>query len=221
MKKHQIVLLALAAVFALSAVLAATASAEATLLAEWLFKAAPITTLTATETKGKLILLDEGIGAEVECEGTLDGSVGANGEDEITEVLSKAGAKVTLGAPLTSCVSLKGCEAAKAIELSPAETLPWHSLLYLDETTGSFLDTIFQAAGFEIVCTILDIKATDTCTMTGETSTLVNQTAGAEATGLAEPAANCTIGGTAKGRETYVAGNKITNTKGEAILVSE
>jgi hypothetical protein len=221
MKKFQVILLALTVVSALSAVLASSASAEATLLAEWLIKGVGVTTLTSTEAKGSLKLADNTIGVEVECTGIFDGSVGASGEDETTEVLTTGGVLVTLNAPLTTCKSIKGCEPSKPIELAPNETLPWHTLMYLDETTGLFLDTIFQSAGFEITCTVSLIKDTDTCSMTKETGEVKNATGGAEGVGMVEPAANCSLGGSGAGLEEFVLGNHLTNLAKEEVLVSE
>jgi len=224
MKKHQVVLLALAAVFAFSAILAATASAETTLLAEWLIKNVGVATLTTTETKGSLVLADNGIGAEVECTGVFDGSVGANGEDEVTKILGTKGEEITLAKPLTLCKSLKGCEASPAPELAPTETLPWHSLMFLDEPSGKFLDNVFQEAGFEITCSILKIKDTDVCKLANETGELVNPaTGGAEGVGQVSPLASCSLGGTGKGLEEFLSGNKIETaaTPKEAVLVSE
>src|ERR1700727_2781089 len=136
MRKFQVILLALTVVSAFSVVLAATASAEATLLAEWLIKGVGVTTLTSTEAPGSIKLADNGIGVEIECTSTSDGSVGANGEDETTEILSTGGVALTLAKPVTSCKSLKGCETSDPVEVAPTETLPWHGLLYLDETSG-------------------------------------------------------------------------------------
>src|ERR1700735_1495905 len=88
--------------------LVATASAETTLLAEWLISGSPVTTLTSTEDTGKILLGDAKIGIKMECEPVWDGSVGANGEVETTELLS-AGVAVSL-TKLAACQKLGNCE---------------------------------------------------------------------------------------------------------------
>jgi len=129
--------MALVAVFAFSAILAATASAETTLLAEWLVESKGVTSLVPTSSLGTILLEDLTFGAGVECTGTFIGSVGANGEDETTEVLSDISpfARVTLAAPLTvaagNCKIVKGCSSSAVVEVSPSETLPWHTLFFL------------------------------------------------------------------------------------------
>ena len=149
MKKYQAVLLALLAVFAVAAVTAGTASAETTLLAEWLITGAPVMTLTASQTSGELLLAVLVLGIEVVkilCNGIFDGSVGANGEDEITEVLTLAG--VLIGKELTGTALIcevevsAGKECGTVGELAEVwiDGLPWHTLAELVEPSGQFLD---------------------------------------------------------------------------------
>jgi hypothetical protein len=221
MKKLQVVLLALVAMFALTAILASTASAEATLLAEWLIKGAGVTTLTSTTSLGKILLEDTKLGSDVECEGTFDGSVGPNGEDETTEVLNEAGTIVNLEHPLTlsnGCKVGKGCSTTAAVEVAP-EGLPWHTLLFLDETTGKFLDNAFKAT-YTVTCTILGVKGTDECTVTNGTFEVVASAEGGEAKGKVSPAANCTLGGTSSGEEEFIGANHTLNLSEEPVIPS-
>lgn len=219
-------MMALVAVFALSAVLAATASAEATLLAEWLIEGKGVTTLTSTESLGTILLEDLTFGAGVECTATFIGSVGPSGEDETTEVKSDLGTfpKVTLAAPLTvaseDCKIVKGCASADPVEVSPSETLPWHTLMFLDETTGAFLDVVFSA-GYEVTCTILGIKSTDTCTVTNGIFEVLASAEGAEAFGTVEPKANCSLGGTGQGDEEFIGANHTLTLTGVPVIPSE
>jgi hypothetical protein len=222
MRKLHVVMLALVAVFAFSAVAAATASAEATLLAEWLIGGAGVTTLTSTTTTvGKIELEDKSFGAGVECEGIFDGSVGPNGEDETTEVLSKAGVAVTLAAPLTlttGCKITKGCESAAGVEVAPEE-LPWHTLLYLVEATSKFRDLVFKA-GYSVKCRILFVTSTDECKVTEGSFEVLAAAEGSEATGAVTPNANCSVGGTGAGTEKFVGANHLLDLNGNPVLPS-
>jgi hypothetical protein len=221
MKKLQVILLALVAMFALSAVLAATASAEATLLAEWLINGAGVTTLTSTTSMlGKILLEDTAAGAGVECEGEFIGSVGPNGEDETTKVFTKGGVEVTLAAPLTlanGCTITKGCEAAAGVEVAP-EGLPWHTLLYLDETTGKFLDNVAKAA-YSVKCRII-FTVTDECTVTNGAFEVLASAGGAEAVGKVEPNATCTFAGGKTGEEEFKGVNNLLDLVGNAVIPS-
>ncbi len=92
MKRHHILGLALLAVFALSAVMAVSASAVVTLLAEWLDSGKKIDVLTPVTTEGEFLFEDTKVviigKVAVKCMYKFVGSVGPNGEDEITEVLN-------------------------------------------------------------------------------------------------------------------------------------
>jgi hypothetical protein len=188
MKKLHVMMLALVAMFAFSALLAEVASAEITLLAEWLANGATITTTLTSETSGKLRLEDaETIAGKsaVICSAILDGTIGPNGEDSITEILNLAGQKIELGlrALLGTGNKLPDCEgtgmgcaegtAASPIEVYPLG-LPWKTLLFLMEN-GEFLDAIFAAKiGYEILCLLLGINAEDTCEASQETALIQN-----------------------------------------------
>jgi len=208
MKKHHILGLALLAVFAFSAILAVSASAAETLLAEWLVNGAVITALTSTETTGKLLLEDEKVPiagkVAVVCEGILDGSVGPNGEDEITEVLTLAGVLVTKEKPL-SCPSQTACEGPGSV--FPVG-LPWHTLLILEEV-GLFKDIVRQAtAGYEVTCKVFGISSTDKCTALENSGGKVSNT-GTDVVLTPEailPNGNCSLGGNGAGKIQVIEG---------------
>jgi hypothetical protein len=165
MKKH-LLGLTLLAVFAFSAVLASSASAEVTLLAEWLINAQPVATLTSVETvllgATELLLVTLVLGVEavdIDCSGIFVGSVGPNGEDEITEVqnLSKERLGENLVGLSVSCEVLSAvsqCHAGELAELWP-DNLPWHTNLFLMES-GAFLDHLFgngtAEPGYHVLC---------------------------------------------------------------------
>ena len=223
MKKFQIVGLALVAVLALSAVLVASASA-ATLLAEWLINGAAVTTAKPSTTTGELTLEDTSNKGGVVASGILVGTVGENGEDSITEVLTLAGVTATLAAPILGKKAAGSVceESATDIEISP-EGLPWHSLLALSSET-TFSDSVFSA-GYNVSCLVLGIKISDECTSPtiaagGSGSTVGNVAGGVEITGEATPLANCSIGGTGTGKIVPSAGNVIASSAG-TLTVSE
>ena len=99
MRKFNVIGLALFAAFAFSAFAASSAFAEVHL---WLISGADVLTLTLVQIEGELLLSDTKTAfgeVDVLCSGILDGTVGPEGEDEITEVLTLGGVLVTLAAP--------------------------------------------------------------------------------------------------------------------------
>ena len=225
MKKVQVVTLALLALFAFSAVLASSASAEVTLLAEWLVGGSPIVGKTlATETTGSILLEDSGVPAATICSGILDGTVGPNGTDEITMVLNLKSEEVKLGGLALSsakgdCTNESGCNIP--IEVFP-ENLPWKTQLFLMEN-GKILDLIVSS-GYAVKCTELGIKIEDTCTIADTELEVLNDpvTGDAEtpANAIAEPLANCSIGGNGKGINETVELATIALVNGELLTVS-
>jgi hypothetical protein len=151
---------ALAAILLLGG--ASSASAEITLLAEWLIRAEPVTTLTSVRSTWTITLINLLIGvkvAEIDCVGVFDGTVGPSGEAEITEVLDTLGNKVGLelvGISL-NCESLLGnstfgCNVNELAEVW-VKNLPWHSLLILWES-GAFLEQLQGSPGYHVICVI-------------------------------------------------------------------
>lgn len=206
MKKLYVMMMALVAVFAFSAVVAGAASAETTLLAEWLINAAPVTELVSVETVGTIRLQDTSNGATVECPGSLIGSVGPSGEDEITELLNAAKGIVNLTTPDKECTSSAVCEKTTDIEVSA--TPPIHTLLVLMEN-GTILDLALNT-GYTVVCLVLGIKITDTCTTKENSGAVVENVVGKNVTakGAVEELGTCSVGGTGTGLIETLAGNE-------------
>jgi hypothetical protein len=149
MKKINVFGLALVAMLVFSAFAAMSASAEITLLASWLIDGAEVLTLTSVETTGEITLVNKNFLGTVEvlCNGSFDGTVGPNGEDEITEVLDLAGVKIGSGSALTApsldCTGDAVCSGL--VEVWP-DNLPWLSNLFLMED-GTILDHLFAGTG--------------------------------------------------------------------------
>jgi hypothetical protein len=206
-------LLALVAVVAFGAIVA-SASAETTLLAEWLVNGNGLPALTSSEAPGELILENTNTGIVVLCSVREDGSLGPSGESEDTEILTTGGAAITLAAQLL-CINDKNCEKP---EFSPLG-LPWHGLLFLMES-GVFLYEI-RNMSYELTCTTLGIKSTDTCTFENDTDEVVNKEGGSsEQKGREEPLGNCSIGGEHTGVFEELAGNKLVDLLVNPVLVS-
>jgi len=123
------------------------------LLAEWLLNGSAITgTLLVTSTSGTsgLTLIDLkatlGVKAAVLCSGILDGFIGENGADEITELLTLGGVAVPLTAlsgTALLCAGQEGCETSTEGAEVWAVHLPWLTLLQLFEEESPTLVTGF------------------------------------------------------------------------------
>jgi hypothetical protein len=204
MRKLQLLGLLLVAMIALGAVIAVSASAETTLLAEWLINGAAVTTLMSFIVTTKLLLEDLATKEDVRCITIIEeGSMGPNGEKEITENLTSGEVAITLAAPML-CKSGGGCEASTTdVEYSP-ESLPWHGLLFLSES-GTFLELVGKAT-YVVSCLVLDIKVTDECTSTNGTSELINGAKGVEGKKEEEvtPDGSCSVGGAGELTEVFL-----------------
>lgn len=223
MKKIQTIALAMLGVFALAAFTSAIASAETILLAEWLLNGAGVTSLVSITGILAFTIEDTKTiagAAAVLCEFFVDGSVGPNGEDEITEILAvlhtpigALGGLALLGTGAASgegseCKTIKTCAAgtsASPIEVWPIG-LPWHTELYLMEN-GEILDLFFgiEEIGYEMLCLVLGLNAEDKCTFAGNSLAfpVVNDATTGDAAipagGEATPAATCSQSGEASG----------------------
>jgi hypothetical protein len=157
MRKIYILGVALFALFAFGGVLASGASAETV----WLVSNA-LTALKepAVVEEGllKINVLNSllGLVVEYECSGEFDGTIGPDGEDEITKVLDlnlkEIGALGALGTGL-DCTVLSApvicTNAAKLLELWP-DNLPWGTLIELMAVgEEEFLDVIGLVNGNE------------------------------------------------------------------------
>jgi hypothetical protein len=195
-------------------VVVASASAETTLLAEWLVNGQGFLALTSSEAPGELNLENTNTGIAVRCSVKQDGSIGPSGEGEDTEILTPGGVAITLAAQLL-CTNIKNCEKP---EFSPV-SLPWHYVLFLMES-GLFLYIILKFA-YELTCTTLGVKSTDTCTFENDTDEVVNKEGGSsEQKGREEPLGNCSIGGEHTGVFEELAGNTFHDLLNVPILIS-
>jgi hypothetical protein len=145
---------ALLAVLAMSAMaLASSASATTFLLAFWAVGGTDITTTMLTEATGELLLENEksvaGRASVQKCSGILDGFVGGNSADDVTELLTLAGVGVghtpLMGTGITCELELI-CESSSKVW---AVHLPWLSEVELWEqgTESGFVDLILPHAG--------------------------------------------------------------------------
>jgi hypothetical protein len=152
------------------------------LLAEWLLNGNEVTaTLLVTASSTGLGLIDLkatlGVEAEVLCNGSLDGFIGENGADEITEALSLGGASISLTAlsgTALLCAGQKGCETSTEGAEVWAVNLPWLTLLQLYEEESPTLVTGFVILisphtgggnpGWYVQCKTLAGTVDDECT---------------------------------------------------------
>jgi hypothetical protein len=176
-------LFATLAICVFTGLFAVAALAEETLLAVWLTQGQPVVTLSSTTTTGRFTLEDTKTiagAAAVLCAVTEDGSVGPNGEGEITEILNvsaepvgELGGLALLGTGAASgvgseCKTVKTCAegtAASPIEVWPVSDV-LHIIVFLD-----FLGIIRrlefslkETLGYELLCLVLGINTEDTCT---------------------------------------------------------
>lgn len=175
MAKLRIVGVALVAVFAFGALTAASASAAPTfLLALWLINGGVLNEVLLVESVGELLLEDSNVPilgkAMVLCSGILDGWVGPESLDYITEVLYLSGTAVSTTAlsgealvctnqencpePLVWAINLGWDTELELLEQSGL-TVPWFVILLLSENGA-------DKVGWEIEC--MGLSTTDECT---------------------------------------------------------
>jgi hypothetical protein len=198
----------------LTAIMAASASAETTLLAEWLDTGVPVNTLTSVENIWSVIFGDTKLGLRMRCSVTEDGSVGSNGEYEVTEWLVN-GVAVSLSKRLV-CTGLEGCEAPA--EIAP-EDLPWHSLMYLTEA-GDFVGIQQSSSFYSAKCKVLGISTEEECSPTLGTFRMENGASGVIPTGEVTPLGSCSVGGAGSGQQIFQTGS-LTKALSGTLSVSE
>ncbi len=165
------------------------------LLAEWLVGGVAVTTTLLVTSPGELLMEDEkgplGAKGTVLCSGILDGTIGPNGEDEITELLTLAGAAVGLtglsGTALL-CNGQEGCLTGTENAEVWAVNLPWLTLMELVEEASptaytGFADLILPHTGggqpgWYTFCSTLLGNQEDQCTIPEEAAEKVNLTGG-------------------------------------------
>jgi hypothetical protein len=173
MKLIMTLTLAVAAAGSVSGIAAASAFAET----EWLVNGVTVTSALAADTAGTLSLDDTAAGiGKITCSELFEGTIGPKESGTITKIVGLEGKT-----PPLNC-SAKAC-ASELAEVTPVN-LSW---------AGSMLDILISgelfwewmirgvtgSPGFEVTCTVLGIKVTDTCT--GETGgDLTNVSSGVE-----------------------------------------
>lgn len=176
MKVFRLLGAALLAMLAFGVLTAISASAATFLLAEWLLNGNPVTAELLVETTGELLLEDlkTTIGAVgvKECSGILDGWVGPNSLNFITEVLTLSGTAVKelVAAEAVTCKEETG---SCPTPLVWAENLPWESEAELMEDPAGtifFADLLLPKApnteiGWEVECMGI-IPLVDSCLTT-------------------------------------------------------
>jgi hypothetical protein len=223
MRKSYAFGLALMAIFSMGAIISSAASAEVAL---WLHNGADITTGTlATQSTGLLELTDLGAtggAVTVNCDGILDGWVGPEGLDEISEVLTLGGVKNTEN--LIECEVVTGkegaCQTSMLANVIP-KGLPWLSQLELMATGAEeYLDVVTSAApkfGYKVICLTILGETPDECLQETATQTLKNVTGGVEGVSKEEETGTCTIGG----KKGDISGSGLTTlNNGETLTVS-
>lgn len=147
---------------------------------------------------------------------SIDGTVGAKGQGEITAILSLAGVEVTLSAPLL-CKSHKSCAEGTEIEVSP-EKLPWTTAVGVSNS-GTYLEIVSEPT-FSVTCLVLGVKVSDECVGSQSSAEVLNVAGGVEPMGQELPKANCSIGGAETGSVEFVSGSLTTLTGGGTLSVS-
>jgi len=136
---------AMIAVFAFSAMAVASVASAAvvTLLAEWLLGAKAVEATLAVEGTGEVLLEDKkatlGIKAMVLCSGIFVGTIGPNGEGQVTELLTLAKvavSKTPLSGTALLCSGQEGCNTGTENDEVWPVKLPGVGLLELVEETG-------------------------------------------------------------------------------------
>jgi hypothetical protein len=197
------------AALALSAIAAASAFGST----GWLVDGKPITEAEgalATETEEELELTDLGAtpSLKVSCKDILDGTVGPEVKDEITEVLNVAKEKIGTGLPLSCTVTNSSICAGNKVSVQPVH-LPWLTELEGMEAEAYILDHLFGSGagkepGYTIDCETLLGLAEDICE--GLTSAKAENTTEndvleifSEVAGIESQKRNCTSGGAGVG----------------------
>ncbi len=186
---------AMLAVIAFSAIAVASSASAAVvfLLAEWLRNGVGITETLLSLAEGELLLENKNAPvikkpASVTCSGMLNGSVGVNGADEITELLTLA-EEATNATPLAggflSCTKGTGDEVCEAGSKVWAVNLPWLTILVLWEEGGvtGFADLLKPHTGggnvgWYVECKTALVTLSEECLTPEAASEQVNATGG-------------------------------------------
>jgi hypothetical protein len=227
MRKLHALWMALFAVLSLG-VIASPAFAEET-QPLWLWQGMDIETgvQLLVEITGLLLLNDKGIATEgVHCEGSFDGWVGANGEDEITEVLNTlrelvAGLEPGQGLILCETDPAGPCMSGHEIDIETVG-LPWMTLLelvgglYMDDFTSLSTEKL---VGWMATCLTLLGETLDSCTAELVSAEIMNEPETTLMLFNQENVLTCTLGGAMLGD--VIGEGLIVHVGGGAITVSQ
>jgi hypothetical protein len=215
MRRFKLLGVVLLALFAFGVLTAASASATIVfLLAEWLAGGVGLTAELLVESEGELELVSLnaggfGITTKLLCSGILDGTIGPNGLDFISDLLTLAGVEIPLTA-LTGtallCLEVTGGNCTEPEVW--ASGLGWNTLLELMEVNGvSFFVDLILNGGWYAQCLVLGVTASETCTAAEAAVEVTNEAGGVidntfsdafqELAGL--KLANCSVGGNETG----------------------
>jgi len=233
MKRFHVVAVALVAVFAVSMAAVSAASAVEFLLALWLANGEPVTAALLVETEGELELTSLnagglGITTKLLCSGILDGWVGPESLDFISELLSLNGTliptTVLTGTPLL-CANSGNCTEPEVWADVPFET---EVELMIDGASTILVDLLLKA-GWYAQCLILGVTASELCESPTEgTAGEVTNEANGTVAGLLSQAfqelsgglkGTCSLGG-AETAEVQSVGAGITLEPGVTLSVS-
>jgi len=171
MKRFHLMLAALLALFAVSAVAVSAASAVEFLLALWLEGGSPVTSILLVESEGELELtgLNAGnlkIKVKVLCSGILDGWVGPESLDFISELLVLGGTRAIPTATLTGeallCTNIENCTEPEVWADVPFES---EVELMVDGAETFFVDLLFKA-GYYVQCLVAGVTIAELCEQT-------------------------------------------------------
>jgi len=180
MRKIQLFGIALVALCAFSSFTAVSAFAALEFEpAKWLKNGVAITTTESANTEGELLFLNLLNGAELLCSGLFEGTVGANGVDEVTAVFALGATSPTLeldekGENGILCTALKTCEkpaAGEDTEIWPVN-LPFKTQLDLDKqeptlffdlAIGNGLGAGKEFPAYLILCLVFLVNVEELC----------------------------------------------------------
>jgi hypothetical protein len=198
-------------------IVASSARAEELTSGEWLINGSSVTTATAATASGEEIYEDTKAGIGVVCSAKRVETLNESGLGEVAELLTLAGAAVSLTSPLL-CKSHKFCEESTTdIEWAP-EKLPWK--IALTRTESGALRLSLQEVSYFESCLVLGIKTSEECTISSASSEVKNVTGGVESVGSLSPNGTCTIGGADSGEVAFVSGNLMAPTGGGTLTAS-
>jgi hypothetical protein len=201
MRKIQLLGIALVAVCISCAFVTSAFALEFT-PAKWLKNGVAITTTVSTNTEGELLFENLLAVAAILCSGLFEGTVGANGVDEITKVFSLVPKEIkelheegaTEG---IVCVPDEGKICEEGSEIWPIN-LPWKTQLDLDTVAPElFFDLLLENnnklfPGYFILCLFLGASITELCeAVAGTFGELSNAATDVEGLGALSPESTC------------------------------